>query len=128
MTTKRLFKPVTLPTGLVLDRVGKHLLEKALTRIKRHPKSLDMADFVGQGSCGTVACLAGHVILAAGCRVDVTRQVILAAPARYHDRCKAGSYVCADSAERLLGLKNNELRPVFLLDIPSADKWGRTTW
>lgn len=39
---------------------------KVLDRIDAEPKSLNMETWGRQGECGTVACLAGHTMLAAG--------------------------------------------------------------
>jgi hypothetical protein len=42
------------------------LREKVIERLKAHPESLDMRIWAIRSECGTVACLAGHIQLAAG--------------------------------------------------------------
>ena len=57
---------------------GRALLLKALRAIKRHPRSFSMSTYMShdlirppskempEPYCGTIACIAGHVVLAAG--------------------------------------------------------------
>lgn len=53
---------------------GEALLTKAVAAIVKHPETFDMGLFMGHDEsvkgrapyCGTVACLAGHIVLAAG--------------------------------------------------------------
>lgn len=74
-------KTVTLPkTGnkIVLAPKAHRLLEKALTAMVRRPETFDMGSWLSHDPtvksstktpkpyCGTVACLAGHINLAAG--------------------------------------------------------------
>ena len=60
-----------------LTKQGRALLFKALRAIKQHPKTFSMKTFMHSKAatptaktpepyCGTVACIAGHVMLAAG--------------------------------------------------------------
>ena len=61
-----------------VTKQGRALLFKALRAIKKHPRSFSMATFMRHRAsvrptgktpepyCGTVACIAGHVVLAAG--------------------------------------------------------------
>lgn len=75
---KPLPRRVTLPKSRRLTEPARKLLEKALTAMVRMPRTVNMANWyahdedvkpkpsVPEGFCGTVACLAGHVVLAAG--------------------------------------------------------------
>ena len=70
---------------------GKALLKKALEAIKAHPESFDMGGWMAHDFtvkrphkpyCGTTACLAGHIVLAAGFpAIDVGAYEIAALPA-----------------------------------------------
>jgi hypothetical protein len=42
------------------------LREKVIERLRKHPESLDMSIWASHRECGTVACLAGQIQLAAG--------------------------------------------------------------
>ena len=67
---------------LRVTKRGRVLLFKALRAIKKHPRSFSMATFMRHRAsvlpsgtrpapyCGTVACIAGHVVLAAGGRPE----------------------------------------------------------
>jgi hypothetical protein len=50
-----------VPTKEQLDR-----LEGALLHIQEHPEEWDQSDWIVQNDCGTVACVAGHVVLREG--------------------------------------------------------------
>ena len=70
---------------------GKTLLKKALAAIKAHPESFGMGAWMDHDPaikrprkpyCGTTACLAGHIVLAAGFpAIDVGAYEIAALPA-----------------------------------------------
>jgi hypothetical protein len=45
---------------------NQEMFDKVLQRISDHPESLDMSYWAQRSSCGTVACIAGHTVLAMG--------------------------------------------------------------
>jgi hypothetical protein len=62
-------------TDRLISEEGERLYREALQRIDADPESWDQASFgyrrftltpAGETECGTVACLAGHIIMAAG--------------------------------------------------------------
>lgn len=68
-----------LPKSDLLPPAGRRLMAKALTAMVRYPETVDMDVFIihdhddikhkrklPRPFCGTVACLAGHICLAAG--------------------------------------------------------------
>lgn len=63
-----------METKPTLTKNGRRLLMKALAAIKAHPDSFNMGTYMLHDSsvkstgryCGTIACLAGHIVLAAG--------------------------------------------------------------
>lgn len=75
-TARRTLKVVTLPKSTRLTEPARKLLEKALTAMVRYPETVDMTTWhyhdegvkPSRGRpepyCGTIACLAGHVVIA----------------------------------------------------------------
>jgi hypothetical protein len=53
-------------TDTLITPEGEKLAREALRRIDLNPESWDQTTFGSTTACGTVACLAGHVIMAAG--------------------------------------------------------------
>lgn len=95
--TKKTKPIVRLPKSDRLTEPARKLLEKALTAMVRYPETVDMGELYQHDPhvkstrklpapyCGTVACLAGHVVIASGLKIG-----------------PLGDY--ADTARRALGL------------------------
>jgi hypothetical protein len=58
--------------------INEPLLRAVVDRIIADPDSLDMSNWVKDTACGTTACVAGHTVLEAGCRVWKNPSSILA--------------------------------------------------
>jgi hypothetical protein len=61
---------MTETTTRLLSPEGERLARVALARIDADPSSFDQGSWGYEGDCGTVACLAGHVAMAAGATFD----------------------------------------------------------
>jgi hypothetical protein len=98
-----------------LTRGARNLLRKAVEAIQRHPGALDMDIWMDHDPevegeepyCGTVACLAGHIVLVAGLKRPKERGDFYAAeelPTRLRGGAEGESLVSVRSvAGRLLG-------------------------
>lgn len=106
-----------------LTRAARTLLAKALRAIERRPETFDMANFIQRDPrvkgyapyCGTVACLAGHIVLAARFppQFSVTRED---APSRYKhlfDSVDDGRRSMPDLAIALLNLSPTDEQVLF---------------
>jgi hypothetical protein len=49
-----------------LSAEARALLHKAADQIEAHPEQFNMSDWGGEYNCGTVACIAGHIVIASG--------------------------------------------------------------
>lgn len=129
---------VTLPkTGKIkLAPAAHRLLEKALTAMVRRPETFNMADWIYHDPtvastrktpnpyCGTVACLAGHITLAAGVPPvrEITEKSLRGLP-----NAQTAYKVLAASELAWRGWINQEMLAVALLGEPRiADLFYRT--
>jgi hypothetical protein len=103
-----------VPTEEQLDR-----LEDALHHVQTHPEQWRQSDWMTVTECGTVACLAGHVVLRAGFEtrsapwyfdLDHPREVV--PQVRVDGQWRIATVVVRDVAKELLGL--DEYRTTLL--------------
>jgi hypothetical protein len=97
-----------------LSAEARALLHKAADQIEAKPETLDMGVWNYEEDCGTVACIAGHIVIAAG-----------------EDFAGYTPY----QAAKLLGLSNEDfnsprgvLDRLFLVNGPTAKENGRHKW
>lgn len=115
-----------------LSPQGRKLLDKALAAIKAYPETFELGDWITHGHnrrgpkrpepyCGTQACIAGHIVLAAGVRLKavlVDGDIDTAAiPKRLQEIARKASrdgiVYTPDLAEHLLGLNKGEACDLF---------------
>lgn len=102
---------------MIMEPKTRRLLRRAVAAIQRWPSSLDMQDWITHSVrkgrrpepyCGTTACLAGHVALAAGWKPSE-------ATARMENKKWGQIDWAEDVATRLLGLESHLATRLFYL-------------
>lgn len=86
------------------------LMRAVVDRVIADPDSLDMTSWGKKTSCNTFACLAGHTVLEADCKIVWLKNKSMVS-AFYPGECS--EHTVGDVAQRLLGLSDKDAHDIF---------------